>query len=124
MKRLFFLFFFCLCLNGCSTPTRIYYWAKENTGAERFVRDHNACLQKADIWPWQFFYPVPTEPDLLNLRLNLKDGGIWANFSPSVGAMPVFVNTASPSRTVIYWRYASCMKKLGYKERRPYGGPL
>ena len=123
MKRFIFLVLFCLCLNGCS-PTRIYFWAKENTGAERFVRDHNGCLQKADFWPWAFFNPNPVEPDLLNLRLNLKNGGIWANFSPYPGAMPIFVNTATPSKTVIYWWYSRCMKKLGYRERLPYGKPL
>lgn len=53
----------------------------------------------------------PMGADTLDLRLNLKDGGIWANFSPYPGAMPVFVNTANPSKTVIYWRYSSCMKK-------------
>lgn len=124
MKRFIFLIFFCLCLNGCSSPTRVYYWAKDNTGAERFAQDHTHCLQKADFWPWTWKNILPMTPDTLKLRLNLKNGGIWANFSPYVGAMPVFVNTAAPSKTVIYWRYASCMKKLGYKERRPYGGPL
>ncbi|MBR1778860.1 MAG: hypothetical protein IJ752_09825 [Alphaproteobacteria bacterium] len=124
MKRFFYLVLFCLCLNSCSSPTRIYYWAKENTGAERFAQDHNHCLQKADYWPWTFHIPLALSAETLDLRLNLKNGGIWANFSPYPGAMPIFVNTATPSKTVIYWRYASCMKKAGYRERRPYGGPL
>ena len=124
MKRFIFLILFCLCLTGCSTSTRVYYWAKENTGTERFVQDHNRCLQKADYWPWTFTSIIPGTAETLDLKLNLKNGGIWANFSPYPGAMPIFVNTAHPSRTVIYWRYASCMKKAGYRERRPYGGPL
>ena len=86
MKRLIFLFFFCLCLNGCTTPTRVYYWARDNTGTERFVQDHNRCLQKADFWPWAFYNPNPEVADTLDLRLNLKNGGIWANYSPYPGA--------------------------------------
>ena len=110
MKRFIYLFVFCLFLNGClSSPTRVYYWAKENTGADRFVQDHNMD---------------PMGANTLDLRLDLQNGGIWANFSPYPGAMPVFVNTAVPSKTVIYWRYSSCMKNAGYKERRPYGGPM
>lgn len=125
MKRFLCLIVFCLLLNGClSSPTRVYYWAKENTGAERFVQDHNRCLREADFWPWRMANLDPISPELLNLRLNLKDGGIWGNFSPYPGAMPVFVNTAYPSKTVIYWRYALCMKNAGYRERRPYGGPM
>lgn len=124
MKRFICLFFLCLCLNGCTSPTRVYYWAKENTGSERFVQDHNYCLRKADFWPWTFHLPLTTSAETLDLRLNLKNGGIWANFSPYPGAMPIFVNTATPSKTVIYWRYAMCMKSAGYRERRPYGGPL
>ena len=124
MKRFITLLLFCFCLNGCSSPTRVYYWAKENTGSERFVQDHNYCLKKADFWPWKIHIPLTTSAETVDLRLNLKDGGIWANFSPYPGAMPVFVNTATPSKTVVYWRYSMCMKNAGYKERRPFGGPL
>ena len=125
MKRFVCLFVFCLFLNGCFFFLfRVYYWAKDNTGAERFVQDHNRCLRQADIWPWDFINFDPMAAETLDLRLNLKNGGIWANFSPYPGAMPVYVNTATPSKTVIYWRYAYCMRKAGYKERRPYGGPL
>ena len=119
-----YLILFCLCLNGCSSRTRVYYWAKDNTGAERFAQDHTNCLRKADFWPWTFVNPMPDAADTLDLRLDLQNGGIWANYSPYPGAMPVFVNTATPSKTVIYRWYANCMKKAGYRERRPFGGPL
>lgn len=124
MKRICRLFALILLLTACSSPTRVYYWAKDNTGADRFVSDHNKCLRQADFWPWRHIGFDPMGPETLDLRLNLKDGGIWANYSPYPGAMPVFVNTATPSKTVIYWRYARCMRKAGYRERRPYGGPL
>lgn len=122
MRKIFLLFSLCLCLTACSTPTRVYYWKKANTGAERFVQDHNKCLERADFWPWSFSWS--DNATTLDLRLRLKDGGIWANFIPYVGSMPIFVNAAHPSKTVIYWRYASCMREKGYSERRPYGGPL
>lgn len=126
MKRLKYLFVLCFLfsLSACGSPTRIYYWEKNNTGSERFVQDHNKCLEKADYWPFRLKNPMPNTPETLDLRLNLKDGGIWANFSPHPGAMPIFVNTAHPSKTLIYWRYSWCMKSAGYKERRPFGGPL
>ena len=122
MKQFICLLLFSLCLTGCSTPSRFYYWAKENTGAERFIRDHNLCLRKADFWPWTFENLMPDAADMLDLKLDLKNGGIWANFSPYPGAMPIYVNTAAPSKTVIYWWYARCMRNAGYKERRPYTG--
>lgn len=126
MKLLKMLSVFCLVflLASCSNTTRIYYWAKDNTGSDRFAQDHLKCLEKADFFPWTLFNPLPLVSDVRNLTLNLKDGGIWGNFSPYPGAIPVFINTNSPSSTVIYWRYAMCMRGLGYKERRPYGGPL
>ena len=30
-----------LFLTGaCSTPTRVYYWERDDTGADRFIQDH------------------------------------------------------------------------------------
>lgn len=126
MKRLKYLLLLCFLfpLSACGSPTRIYYWEKSNTGTDRFVNDHNACLEKADYWPFTLKNPIPNTPEMLNLHLDLRNGGIWANFSPHPGAMPIFVNTPAPSKTVIYWRYAMCMRNAGYRERRPFGGPM
>lgn len=110
--------------SACSSPTRIYYWERPNTGGEHFVRDHNRCLQKADWFPFETFNVFSLSPETRNLTLNLKEGGIWGNFAPYKGAMPIFVNNAHPSKTLIYFLYSSCMKKAGYTERRPFGGPL
>lgn len=124
LKRLT-VFSILFLVSACGTPTRIYYWEKQSTGAERFIQDHNKCLRKADYWPYAFWKTYfPNSPDTLDLRLRLKDGGIWGNFSPYEGAQPVFVNATEPSSTVIYFRYASCMRKAGYRERRPYTGPM
>lgn len=121
-----FKLFLVLCLTltatACSTTTRVYYWERPNTGADHFVRDHKKCLQTADWWPFSFYNPLPNMPEDRDLVLNLKNGGIWANFSPYRGAMPIFVNNANPSKTLIYWRYSRCMKNAGYSERRPYTG--
>ncbi len=124
LKRFFLLFVFCAFFSGCSSPTRVYYWQKANTGTERFVNDHNACLEHADYYPFKWVNPYPMTPDLLNLKLDLKNGGIWGNYSPYPGAMPVFVNNVAPSKTLIYWMYSWCMKRAGYKERQPFGDRL
>ncbi len=115
-----------LFLTGaCGTPTRVYYWERQDTGANRFIQDHKRCIRKADIWPYSFPKSLwPGAPEMLDLRLRLKDGGIWGNFSPYTGAQPVFVNSREPSSSVIYFWYSSCMKSAGYKERRPYTGPM
>lgn len=113
----------CLCAAACGTSTRIYYWEKPLTGTERFVQDHNRCLEKADLWPWTWA-AIGNSPETLDMRLRLREGGIWANFSPYPGAQPVFVNSTQPTTTVIYHWYSSCMTDKGYKERRPYTGPM
>ena len=123
LSKLFLIFaFFTLCAS-CGTKTRIYYWEKAGTGANRFIMYHNKCLEKADLWPWTWAQ-LANSPETLDLHLRLSDGGIWANFSPYTGAQPVFVNSASPTTTVIYSWYADCMEEKGYKERRPYTGPM
>ena len=109
---------------ACSTPTRVYYWQQPNVGGEQFVRDHNKCLQKADFWPFSWFNPIPNIPEDRDLRLDLENGGIWGNYIPYPGAMPLYVNTAQPTWSRVYWWYARCMRKAGYTERRPYGPPL
>ncbi len=112
LSKLFLIFaFFTLCAS-CGTKTRIYYWEKAGTGANRFI-----------LWPWTWAQ-LANSPETLDLHLRLSDGGIWANFSPYTGAQPVFVNSASPTTTVIYSWYADCMEEKGYKERRPYTGPM
>lgn len=121
--KLFLILALILPAAACGTTARIYYWEKPQTGAERFVMDHNNCLEKADLWPWTWA-SLANSPETLDLHLRLSDGGIWANFSPYTGAQPVFVNSSNPTTTVVYSWYYSCMKKKGYKERRPYTGPM
>ncbi|MCQ2966658.1 MAG: hypothetical protein MJ250_08000 [Alphaproteobacteria bacterium] len=118
-------------LTGCTMGMRVYYWevsdpgqyGEKRVGGTQFVRDHNACLRKSDYWPFEFWPFSKTSifqsPETLDLKLNLKEG-IWANFSPYEGSMPIFVNDAHPSITKFFWRYSLCMKMSGYKERMPY----
>ena len=130
MLKKWILFALLFSITGCGSSMRVYYWEREDigqygekrVGADQFVRDHNYCLRKSDYWPfeiWPFSKTSISNPETLDLRLNLKEG-IWANFSPYEGAMPVYVNDAHPSWSKFFWRYSLCMKSSGYKERIPY----
>lgn len=128
MKK-FKLFVFAtlfFALSGCAWSTRVYYWEKPNTGANQFAKDHLACLYSADIFPWNFKASRlwPFSPEALDLKLRLKDGGIWGNFIPYAGSQSIFVNATIPSSTVVFWWYSYCMRKEGYKERKGIGGPI
>ena len=118
--------FSCFLLSGCYNTTRVYYWERPNTGATQFSEDHKACLYSADWFPWDFKFSRlwPFTPETLDLRLRLKNGGIWGNFVPYEGSQSIFVNTTVPSKTAIYAWYAMCMRNHGYKERQKYSGPV
>ena len=124
--RLLFIAFSFVFLSGCAWSTRVYYWKKPNTGATQFSEDHKACLYSADWFPWNFKLGRlwPFTPETQNLRLRLENGGIWGNFIPYEGAQSVFVNTAYPSKTVIYGWYYMCMRRAGYVERKKHTGPV
>ncbi|MCQ2914770.1 MAG: hypothetical protein MJ247_06210 [Alphaproteobacteria bacterium] len=118
ITKIILLSSFILSLSACSS-SHFYYWENPTVGGEQFVRDHNICLKRADFWPFTAYNPLSTSPEKLNLKLNLKDGGIWANFTPYKGSMAIFVNNKYPSKWQSNYWYSRCMKKAGYKERRP-----
>ena len=52
-KKLTLIIFSGLLLSSCSWFSRgegqvIYHWERENTGVEKFARDHSECMRKAE----------------------------------------------------------------------------
>jgi len=117
---------FLTFLSGCAMSTRVYYWQRPNTGATQFAEDHKMCIYHADWFPWDIKMSRlwPFTPETLDLRLRLEDGGIWGNFIPYEGAQSIFVNTITPSKTVVFWQYSKCMRSHGYTERQKHTGPI
>ncbi|GHU02873.1 hypothetical protein FACS1894186_8180 [Alphaproteobacteria bacterium] len=113
-----------LALAGCGGSGKsTYYWRNDGTGSSRFAADHASCMADADKWP--FTMPrVPTQPEVLNLRLRQRDNaGVWAQYSPHAGAQPLYVNYAAGDWSVNASNYNVCMRKRGYAaSRHPYVG--
>ena len=74
----------------------IYHWERENTGVQKFARDHSECMRQAedfkllpDVRTWFF-----SEEVKMNIRADWhSEKGIWASYVPYPGAMPVMVNS-------------------------------
>lgn len=112
-----------LLLTACgSDGQHMYYWERPNTGVVWFVRDHNECLNNADMWPFQWPgmpWGWNTPPDL-NLRFdNDSDHGIWAQYIPFPGAQPLHVNSKVGDWSMSYDDYEACMLSRNYVLRRP-----
>ena len=102
LQKLFLICLSCSLLNACSwfddepQGQVIYHWAKENTGVQKFVKDHSECLRVAEPTRWvpdvsSWFY---SEEAKLNIRADWHSGkGIWATYVPYVGAQPLIVNS-------------------------------
>lgn len=86
-KKLTLIIFSGLLLSSCSWFSRgegqvIYHWERENTGVEKFARDHSECMRKAenirlpDFRTW--FY---SEEVKLDIRADWHaEKGIWASY--------------------------------------------
>ena len=110
-----------LFLAGCSGKGQtIFYWRKDGVGPTWFAKEHNECLAEADYCPWQWPAWPPGTSQEKNLRFdNDADNGIWANFVPYDGAMPVYVNSLVNDGTMSPSVYRNCMLSKGYIERQP-----
>ena len=124
MKKILFLML--LFLSGCyfvqedeREGQKVFYWERPNTGVTWFAKDHKECMQKADWWPFEW-RGLPWEPEELKLRFdNNSENGVWAQFIPHPGAMPVHVNYAVGDWSVDYDDYQQCMEKRHYTQRKP-----
>ena len=121
MKKIIFLFcvFLCSCthVNGGGKGQLVFHWEKNNTGVEKFSRDHSECvkLSKAvriipNFRSW--FY---TEESKLNIIADWNStSGIWASYIPYSGAQPLIVNSVVDDTDVHPQKYVACMKTKGY----------
>ncbi|MBO7483718.1 MAG: hypothetical protein J6T55_01170 [Alphaproteobacteria bacterium] len=98
---------------------KLFYWERPNTGVAWFAKDHRECMLEADKWPFE--WPGwPGRPEELKLRFdNNSENGIWAQFIPYPGAMPVHVNYVSGDWSVDYDDYQKCMERRHYTQRKP-----
>ena len=113
-----------LPLGACSLFSQgqgqvIYHWERENTGIEKFSRDHSECMRKAekislpDFRTW--FY---SEEVKLDLRADWHaEKGIWASYVPYPGAMPIMVNSLRDDADSDPKAYRLCMEDKGYWHR-------
>ena len=123
-KKLTLIIFSGLLLSSCSWFSRgegqvIYHWERENTGVEKFARDHSECMRKAenirlpDFRTW--FY---SEEVKLDIRADWHaEKGIWASYIPYPGAMPIVVNSLRDDADSDPKEYRLCMEDKGYWHR-------
>ena len=123
-KKLTLIIFSGLLLSSCSWFSRgdgqvIYHWERENTGVEKFARDHSECMREAenirlpDFRTW--FY---SEEVKLDIRADWHaEKGIWASYIPYPGAMPIVVNSLRDDADSDPKEYRLCMEDKGYWHR-------
>ena len=114
----------CLSLTSCTWFSSgqgqvIYHWERENTGIEKFARDHSECMRQAedlrlpDFRTW--FY---SEEVKLDIRADwFAEKGIWASYVPYPGAMPIMVNSLRDDYDSNPKKYRLCREDKGYWHR-------
>lgn len=126
-KNIIFAVLSAALISSCSSwMTRgrgqiIFHWEKENTGPEKFARDHSECLREAedvnlipDVKSWLY-----SEEVKMDLRADWHSKkGIWASYIPYPGAQPVVVNSLRDDTRINPMDYRICMEKRGYWHRR------
>ena len=98
----------------------IYHWERENTGVQKFARDHSECMRQAedfkllpDVRTWFF-----SEEVKMNIRADWhSEKGIWASYVPYPGARPVMVNSLRNDSDSSPRKYRLCMEDRGYWHR-------
>lgn len=98
----------------------IYHWERENTGIQKFSRDHSECMRNAEDFKLlpdvrTLFY---SEEVKLNIRADWhSEKGIWASYVAYPGAQPVLVNSLRNDADSNPKKYRQCMEKKGYWHR-------
>ena len=101
----------------------VYHWERENTGIEKFSRDHTECISKSKDFRWipNVKSWVMSEEASLEIRADWHaDKGIWASYVAYPGAQPVVVNSLKSDFDASPRKYRVCMEKKGYWHRTSY----
>ena len=127
VSKIFFFGFMITALSSCGWMYKdegqgqvIYHWQKENTGIQRFVRDHSECLRLAEdfvVMPnfKNFFY---SEEVKLDTRADWhSERGIWATYVPYWNAQPLIMNSLRDDSSISPRKYRICMEARGYTQR-------
>lgn len=114
-----------LLSTACSISSKgkgqvIFHWEKENTGVEKFSRDHSECMLNAEdfrlvpnVKSW--FY---SEEARLDIRANWHtERGVWASYVPYPDAQPLIVNSLRRNESIDPKKYRLCMERRGYWHR-------
>lgn len=125
MKKLYMPILSALLMTACTTfqdgdGQVIYHWERENTGVQKFARDHSECMRQAedfkilpDVRTWFF-----SEEVKMNIRADWhSEKGIWASYVPYPGSMPVMVNSLRNDSDSSPRKYRLCMEDRGYWHR-------
>src|SRR5574344_144747 len=110
----------CNSLRGDGQGQVIYHWERENTGIQKFSRDHSECLKSAESWwHWPDFSSwLYTEEYRYNIVVDWhKDKGIWSSYVPYRGASPLLVNSIRDTADSDPRTYRLCMEAKGYWHR-------
>lgn len=116
-----------LMLSSCSSWMSrgrgqvIFHWERENTGVQKFARDHSECLRGAE--DFSFFPNVKSWFYSEEVKLDVKadwhaNKGIWASYIPYPGAQPLVVNSLRDDTRISPTDYRDCMEKRGYWNRK------
>lgn len=125
MKKIYVSLIYAFLVSSCTLFQEgdgqvIYHWERENTGAQKFARDHSECMRQAedfrllpDVRTWFF-----SEEVKMNIRADWhSEKGIWASYVPYPGAMPLMVNSLRNDSDSNPRKYRLCMEDRGYWHR-------
>lgn len=127
MKHLYFSIAAILALGACTNAHDkaegqvIYHWERENTGVQKFSRDHSECMRLAE--DWKLLPDVKSWFTTEEVKYNIiadwhADKGIWASYVPYPGAQALMVNSIHDDSEVSPKKYRMCMENKGYWHRR------
>lgn len=126
-NKFFYILTSCLVLSSCSMLSEkgqgqiIYHWEKENTGIQKFSRDHSECMKIAEDWRFvpNFKSWFHSEEAKLDIRANWhSEKGIWASYVAYPGSQPVVVNSLWRNEQINPRKYRLCMEDRGYWHRQ------
>ena len=128
MRKIKYILLFPLLIGSCTMFSSgkgqmVYHWERENTGVEKFSRDHTQCIKSSKDFRWlpDFKSWFVSEEAKLDVRADWNaDKGIWASYVPYPGAQPLVINFLRNDSDANPRRYRICMEKKGYWHRNSH----